>query len=341
MLRGIPTVLGVFTSFDVCLKGLLGFPQMAIARNLAQASTFGLLWLDPKGKIVIKFDGTTLEGVSETALFTLWCRASEAARPDSIIDDAQAVRILERIDYPYPERFGEANQIYAIRALTFDSVVRSFLREHPDGTVVALAEGLQTSYWRLGRPPCSWISVDLPPVMALREKLLPKEDHVTAAGVSALEPDWMDLIEPSSPVLITAEGLLYYFDQPLALGLIKDCSARFPNGRFVFDSVPRWWAGRKHKAFNVRSALSRAPTGSAGYVIPPMPFGISPTEIYGFPKQFPGVESARKITPPPGRGLQGRIVQAGYSSPVVPNSWRFAITELRFGAGGNAEDAKC
>lgn len=31
----------------------------------------------------------------------------------------------------------------------FDDAVRDFLAAHPDGTVVTLAEGLETQYWRV------------------------------------------------------------------------------------------------------------------------------------------------------------------------------------------------
>jgi O-methyltransferase involved in polyketide biosynthesis len=279
---------------------------------------------------VDKLDTSVLDGLSETALFTLWCRGSEASRSDAIIDDPHAVRLLASLDYPYRQKFGEPNQIYAIRALAFDSVVREFLDEYPRGTVVALAEGLQTSYWRLGSADCRWLSVDLPEIVSIRRKLLPAEPNIVSVGASALDLGWTDRTEPDAPVLITAEGLLYYFDEHKALGLIADCAQRFPGGRMVFDSVPRWWAGRRDKAFSVGSALTRSPVGTAGYTFPPMPFGISPREIRQFPRQIPGVASARHISPPSGRGVHGRIVQAGYRSPVVPDALRFAITELRF-----------
>ncbi|MGW4370560.1 class I SAM-dependent methyltransferase [Nocardia takedensis] len=275
-------------------------------------------------------DASVLEGLSETALFTLWCRGSEASRSDSIITDPHAVRLLASLDYPYYEKFGEANQIYAIRALAFDGVVREFLDEHPRGTVVALAEGLQTSYWRLGSTDCRWLSVDLPEVVSIREQLLPSEPNIVSVGASALELGWAEHVTPDEPVLITAEGLLYYLDEPSALDLITECARRFPGGRMVFDSVPRWWAGRRDKAFSVGSALTRSKVGTAGYTFPPMPFGISPREIRQFPRRVAGVASTRQISPPSGRGLHGRIVQAGYRSPIVPAPLRFAITELRF-----------
>ncbi|WP_214634927.1 hypothetical protein [Nonomuraea sp. NEAU-A123] len=47
-----------------------------------------------------------------------------------------------------------------LRALTLDTAIRAYLDQHPAATVVALGEGLQTTYWRLGGPAstgCQWI----------------------------------------------------------------------------------------------------------------------------------------------------------------------------------------
>src|ERR1700728_2603223 len=118
-----------------------------------------------------KIEPKHLTDVSETALWTLWNRGSEALRPDRTVDDPLAVELLERIDYPYRQRFGVASQVASMRAHAFDGVVRTLLESHPRATVVALGEGLQTSYWRLGRPAATWITVDLPPIIALRDQL--------------------------------------------------------------------------------------------------------------------------------------------------------------------------
>ena len=94
-------------------------------------------------------DGVTLTGVSETALLTLQVRATEARRPDSIIDDPMAISLMDAIDYDFG-KFGFARrQDMALRALAFDNYTRRYLVDHPAATVVALAEGLQTSFYRL------------------------------------------------------------------------------------------------------------------------------------------------------------------------------------------------
>jgi O-methyltransferase involved in polyketide biosynthesis len=123
--------------------------------------------------------------------------------------------------------------------LAFDAVTHDYLATHPMASVVAPAKGVQTSFWRLdpmgAADELTWYSVDLPPVVALREKLLPRDDRITELAQSALGHSWMDQVETEHGVFITAEGLLMYLTPDDALGLIRDCAARFPGGQMMFD----------------------------------------------------------------------------------------------------------
>jgi len=117
-----------------------------------------------------------LKGVPETLLWTLYQRASEARRSDTVLQDPKAVELLDAIDYPFAQRFGTATgwaQWQALRALCFDREVGRFLAEHPDGTVVALGEGLETQFWRVDNGRVQWLTVDLPEAIEVRERLLP------------------------------------------------------------------------------------------------------------------------------------------------------------------------
>ena len=60
-----------------------------------------------------------LGGIPETLLWTLYHRALEAGRPDAVLSDPLAVGLVERIDYPFAERFGGGAlaQWQALRAL--------------------------------------------------------------------------------------------------------------------------------------------------------------------------------------------------------------------------------
>ena len=145
--------------------------------------------------------GNTLDGVSATTLWTLHNRGTEAKRSDGVIRDPWAVTLFDAIDYDY-RKFGKPNQSHGLRARAFDAAARDYLTTHPKTSVVALAEGLQTSFWRLDRAgvadELTWYSVDLPPVMALREKLLPRDDRIVELAQSALDRSWMDRVDGSN-----------------------------------------------------------------------------------------------------------------------------------------------
>jgi O-methyltransferase involved in polyketide biosynthesis len=245
---------------------------------------------------VTNIDGDVLEGVSATTLWTLRNRATEAKRFDGVIRDPWAVTLLDAIDYDY-DRFGRPSQVHALRALAFDTATRAYLTTHPKAAVVALAEGLQTSLWRLDSVgvacELTWYSVDLPPVIALREQLLPRDERIVELAQSALNRSWMDRVDDSGGALITAEGLLMYLEPEDALGLIRDCADRFPGGQMVFDSVPSWFSRRTLKGHKL----------SNRYLTPPMPFGLTADEAVALADRIPAVRSARDLALPAGRGV--------------------------------------
>src|SRR5208283_113186 len=182
-----------------------------------------------------------LTGVSETALLTLYGRAYQAGRPDPIIDDSMAIKLVESIDFDF-EKFGRKGQEMALRSLAVDQCAIKYLTKHPTATVVALAEGLQSSFWRLnGALPHAqfhWVSVDLAPVIELRKRLLPHSERITHLAQSALDYTWIDMIDSSNGVFITAEGLLMYLQPKEAMGLIAECAKRFPGGHMFFELPP-------------------------------------------------------------------------------------------------------
>jgi O-methyltransferase involved in polyketide biosynthesis len=236
-------------------------------------------------------DARHLGGISETALLTLHQRATEAARPDGIIDDPMAIALHGSVDYDY-HHFGRTHQATALRALVFDNACRDYLDTHPRATVVALAEGLQTSFWRLDNGTLTWVSVDLAPIVQLREQLLPTSNRLRYCAQSALEYSWMDQVDDTNGVLITAEGLLQYLERDLVFDVIAACANRFPGGQLVFDSIP-WLMSVYSRRFGFR--LSKY------YTAPPMPFSFTARQ-YDELRAIAGVRAVRELRYPPGRG---------------------------------------
>ena len=220
-----------------------------------------------------KPDAGILTGVAETALMTLNGRAHQARRTDAIIDDPMAIRLADAIDYDF-DKFGRKGQEMALRSLAFDRCAIQYLTKHPEATVIALAEGLQTSFWRLRQRParCSiplGFSIDLPPIIELRQRLLPSTPRITNLAQSALDYSWMDQVDADSGVFITAEGLLMYLQPEDAMGLITKCASRFPGGQMVFDLPP----------VLVKKLAPKGMRATRRYRVPPMPFSLSASEL--------------------------------------------------------------
>ncbi|TFV55576.1 class I SAM-dependent methyltransferase [Mycobacterium sp. PS03-16] len=243
-----------------------------------------------------KVDGSALTGVSETALLTLQVRANEARRPDSLIDDPMAIRLVDSIDFDFAKFGPSRRQDMALRAKGFDTYTRRYLRDHPKATVVALAEGLQTSFHRLDAAGAGhefrWLTVDLPPIIALREKLLPHSDRVQVCAQSALDFSWMDRVDPADGVFVTAEGLLMYLQPEESMSLIRACAQRFPGGQMMFDLPPSWFAWWARRG--MRTSLR--------YKVPPMPFSLSVAEAADLVNTVPGIRAVHDLPLPAGRG---------------------------------------
>ena len=262
-----------------------------------------------------KVDAAMLTGVSETALMTLYGRACQAEMADAIIDDPMAVELRDAFAFDYA-KFGRRGQEMALRSLAVDKCTMEYLRDHPRATVVALAEGFQTSFWRLDKalakagrdPQFRWVSVDLPPVMALREQLLPASPRITNLAQSALDYSWMDSIDAAEGVFITAEGLLMYLQPDEAMDLIAECAKRFPGGRMFFDLPPTI----------VKKVARNGIRASRNYRVPPMPFSLSIDELRALVGAMPGLTAVHDVPMPAGRGA--------FFGAMYPALWSFGPT---------------
>jgi O-methyltransferase involved in polyketide biosynthesis len=236
-----------------------------------------------------------LSGVPETLLWNLGRRAV-AARSGGLLDDPLAIEVAGRLEYDFADGTQGASW-HAVRVATFDDAVRRFLSAHPAGTVVALGEGLETQFWRVDNQRVSWLTVDLPVVLDLRRQVLPEGPRQRSHAGSALDLDWADQLDPAAPTLITAQGLLPYFQRGEVHALIGAIADRVPGSTFVFDVVPakmlemvRKGQGRERdQAVELWSwvftAQERAALGAIGGVagirdlVPPRAPGIVPVTL--------------------------------------------------------------
>jgi O-methyltransferase involved in polyketide biosynthesis len=211
----------------------------------------------------------SLAGVPNTMLWALHNRATEATRSDRILDDPGCLRIHRSIDYDFDRNFGIPSGLLAARAAKIDDALRLWIARHPNGIVVSLGEGLETQGYRVDNGRVCWISVDLPEAITLRERFLIPTDRFRHIAISALDPTWMDAVDPMADVFIIAQGLLMYLQPAKLRTLFAGMCRRFPGAEIVFDVVPRWYSRLTLRGLN------RTPY----YRLPPMPWGINRDEV--------------------------------------------------------------
>ena len=238
---------------------------------------------------------SALDAIPETMLWTLYYRAAEARRPDHVLSDQVALELVDRIGVDFEARFGPANalmaQAQALRARLFDDEVRRFLSDNPSGTVVALGEGLETQFWRVDNGFVQWISVDLEEPIEARRELLDSSPRQSLVTGSVLDERWMDEVDFSQGLLITAQGLLMYLQPTEASEVISACARRFTGAYMVFDVIPTWFSERTMTGLR----------NTAGYQTPPMPWGVDDAERARL-ANLPGVAALYELRFPRGRG---------------------------------------
>lgn len=246
-----------------------------------------------------------VNGVPATALWALYHRSPLLA------DDPMAERVLSRLEFPLESCFGRRTAMlshyFAERARLFDRAVSAFIERYPDATVVALGEGLETQFWRVDNGRVRWLTVDLPEMVALRGTLLPQGERQTAVGCSVLDAEWLDRVDPGTPVLVVAQGLMMYLRPDEVTWLIGTCAERFPGGSLIFDTPPRWFTG-----------LSRLRVLRCGrFRLPPMYFGMSPVGLRRLRAVRPRLSTVRYIPPEGMQGPLGRALRHGHRTPLA------------------------
>jgi O-methyltransferase involved in polyketide biosynthesis len=235
-----------------------------------------------------------LGGVPETMLWPLHSRACEAMRPNGSLTDPDAVRIYNSIDYPFRRNFGRPDGGLAWRATIFDDHVRTWLTDHPNGTVVELACGLETQALRCDNGTRKWLSIDVPEAIDVRERFISASARSRHLAKSALDLSWTSEVDPSQGVCVTAQGLLMYLPEPEVERLVSAIFARWPSVTLVFDCIPKWLSLMSTRGFPL----------SLHYRSPPMPWGLQAHRVETTLKRW-GASSVSQKSYMPRRGPLG------------------------------------
>lgn len=187
--------------------------------------------------------------------------------------------------------------------------------------MVALGQGLETQFWRLDNGQVRWLTVDLPETMDLRHRLLPDGPRQSSHCGSAFEVDWVEQLDPTDPILVTAQGLLPYFQRDQVHDLIAGIAERLPGSLLVFHAVPE----------AMLDLIRRASGRERDLAVELWTWLFNPGEHAAI-QAIPRIEELRDLAPPLTSGVTSLGIAAidllpqrlRYSMPV------FAILQARF-----------
>lgn len=205
-----------------------------------------------------KIDPRITNDIAETLFITLLMRCEETNHPRAIVRDPKACEMIKRIDYDFSKFKGRKWSLIgtAIRVRHFDNKVEQFIEDNRNPVVVIVGCGLDTRYHRLRNSrKATYYELDLPEVIALREKLLPPEANQSYLKASMLDTEWMDTLltkHPQSRFIFVIEGVLMYFPEEEVRLFIGNLTRRFHGSSLHFDAMGAWMSRQSHRHDTVK-----------------------------------------------------------------------------------------
>jgi O-methyltransferase involved in polyketide biosynthesis len=140
----------------------------------------------------------------------------------------------------------------------FDVAADEYIAAHPGCTVINLACGFDTRYWHLKQHDCTYIELDLPEMVRLKQELLGERLTYEMIASSVLDTAWIDRVTGSGNrnFLLLAQGLFMYLPEQEVLHLFRTIGDRFTNSRLMATMAStRWTKGLGKAIVHLNSRL--------------------------------------------------------------------------------------
>lgn len=177
--------------------------------------------------------------VQKTMFLPLWGRAVETQKVNPLLIDQKAVEIIKKVDYDFAAMTKKINPLsqfsWIKRSMFTDRVVMGFLCQHPNGTIVNIGCGLDTTFERTDNGSLTWYDLDLPDIIELRKKFIPESERRKFIASSFLDEAWYDQIKVSDGLLLIAAGVLYYFSEEQVKSFFSRMVQKFGQCEVVLD----------------------------------------------------------------------------------------------------------
>ena len=188
-----------------------------------------------------------LNGAAETMLQSFYARAQYSLSRKHKFYDAKAVEMVEKIDYDFSKASKDSTMGSGViaRTIVFDELVKKYIDQNPDCTVVNIACGLDTRFYRMDNGRIIWYNVDLPETIEVRDAIYHESGRVSTIGISATDPSWADKVTKRGKMLFIIEGLSMYLtsdENAQMLSIIRD---KFDNATVLMECLAKKWVNKE------------------------------------------------------------------------------------------------
>ena len=182
-------------------------------------------------------------GVVEDTLYVpMLGRIYASENYKNILYDIKALELKRDMPEGLVENDTQTQYTYlasASRSANVDRYIKKFIERKPQGIIVQIGCGLETTYYRNDNGQTLWYDVDLPHVIDYRKELLPENEREKYISGDAFSKKWIEKIRmehPDEPLLVIASGLFYYFEEENILEIIK-LLMNYGDIEILFDAV--------------------------------------------------------------------------------------------------------
>ena len=208
-----------------------------------------------------------LNGTAETMLQSFYARAEYSQRKKHKFYDAKAVELVNRIDYDFSTASKDRTMSSGViaRTLVLDELVKDFIGRNPTATIVNIACGLDTRFYRVDNGIITWYNLDLPDVIKLRDQIFLESGRVSSIGASALDPNWFKEVKNRKNVLFIIEGLSMYLTAEENAKILSIIRKNFDTATVIMECIAKMWVKRERVEKSIQQTGARFVFGADSF----------------------------------------------------------------------------
>ena len=115
-----------------------------------------------------------LTSVEETLFVPMRGRVYASKNFPEILNDKKALEIAEKLPKSYLNMEKESQYTLmasSVRSMNMDKYIQNFLNKNPNGTIINVGCGMETTFYRNDNGKAIWYEIDLEEVTTLRQKV--------------------------------------------------------------------------------------------------------------------------------------------------------------------------